>query len=322
MKTYKITLLHDILEIDLEKELPAKLVYKDTRIFGALALFFGSGFVLMPLFYFVKAFMTSAPIGEALPALGMAVVFLPLAIIGANLLFKKKELIIDSTRISKNISTLFRKEKWEEDVSNYLGLMLHTDVQITGERSSRMIYVLEMFHEDENKIIRLYKNFQYKEVSAKWKSYSRIFNLPLLERIGKKEYFIRASEDIDKEMADLLKEGKIPFEKEPGPPPQGIEVKSPPEGETVLLPDGTRFTAGEKGFNFIARKDNHSLYALEYEAVGAVAVDYCQRYKKWSWSLVVIERERKSRFVLGHGLPDETLEWLQHYLLKILAEKS
>ncbi|MCP4147181.1 MAG: hypothetical protein GY757_05470 [bacterium] len=157
MKTFKVSLLKDISELDLCEELPVKVISGTMKVIGSITLFFGGSFVLIPLAYLIKTLVTDAPVKEALPLLPVAVVFLPLMLLGLNLITKKQVMVIDHDRISKSVTSLFKKKKWEEPITSYDGLLLRTDIQVTGERSSRLVYALELLHKEKSKTIQLFK---------------------------------------------------------------------------------------------------------------------------------------------------------------------
>ncbi len=129
MKTFKVSLLKDISELDLCEELPVKVISGTMKVIGSITLFFGGSFVLIPLAYLIKTLVTDAPVKEALPLLPVAVVFLPLMLLGLNLITKKQVMVIDHDRISKSVTSLFKKKKWEEPITSFDGLLLRTDIR-------------------------------------------------------------------------------------------------------------------------------------------------------------------------------------------------
>lgn len=321
MKEFKINLFNDFSDIPLEKELPVRISFKNMKILGWLALFFGGSFVLIPIAFLIKSLVNREPISDALPVLVIAALFSPLMITGINLLKRKKELIIKHDSISENVSSLFKKEQWEEPITNYHGLLLRTDIQLTGERSSRMIYLLELLHPNPKRNIPLFKNYHFKTILEKWNSYCQLFNTTPLEKTGKDKWFRRETGNLDTPMIDLIKQGKLEMNLQPTPPstppPNKITLQNTKDGEKITFPktviqiNKNQLVIDTKGF-LEGQKQ------LLFKDIGGVIIDYSLMYKKWAWAVVITERNH-TRHILAHDFDYELLQWLQTHLIKRLT---
>ena len=314
MKIYNITLLTDESDLAL-KELPIKFVYKDSKAFGGLALFLGGCFVIIPLVFLAKTVIAGDSLKAAAGLLVISVIFFPLFLLGLNLIKRKRELIISNESISRVYSSLFKKEEWEEPISQYQGILLRTDVHVTGERNSSLVYALDLLHQDQTKTIRLFKSMEYNISFNKWKDYCQLFDCPALERVGKEEIILRDCKVLGKALVDMVKDGDITLFESPPPVPAEVEIKAETKGNTITLPDNTEIVMAKGAFTIKLKTSWKNEHTYEYSAVRTVLIDYSKSYKKWAWAVVIIERSSTHRSVYAHDLPYHILEWLQYYLL-------
>lgn len=304
------------------RELPVKFIYKDTRILGILALFFGGSFFLIPLAYFFKTVIAGEPVKETLLLLAVAVVFLPLFIVGLSLIKRKKEIVISREWVSRTYFTLFKKEEWKEPIETYQGILLRTDVQATGGNGSDLIYALDLLHTNVAKTIRLFKGMEYSTTVSKWKEYCQLFNKSPLERVGKDSIIRREVQDIGKALLDLVKEGKVTIYQEPPVKPGSVQISDSTRGVVIILPNKTEMILGKSAF--IIKQDsnwkNETRY--EYPAVRSVLIDYSKQSNQWAWAVVILERNSSHRSVFAHNLDYEVLVWLQYFLMTEIINRS
>jgi hypothetical protein len=314
MKIYNITLVNDESDISL-RELPVKFVYRDSRFFGALVLFAGISAAAIPLGYFIKIIISGGSWENALFLPGAAILLVPLILLGLNLFKKKKEMIISKDSVSKSYVSLFKKDRWEEPVPAYRGILMRTDVEITGERSSALIYALDLLHDEEIKSIRLFKSMDFNTAFDKWKEYCQMFSLPALERIGKEKNIQRPGAELGTALIDLVKKKLVTIYDTPPSLPDQVEISEDEAGTTVILPDKTEILLGKKALTIKQNTVRPNVRRFEYADVKSITVDYCQLYKKWAWALVIIERRSTHRSVFAHDLSYDVLEWLHNYLI-------
>jgi len=320
MKIYNITLLADGTDITL-KELPVKYVYKETKALGILTLFGGGLLVFLPLAYFLKIIISGEPLNSmaALPV--VSVVFFPLFLLGLNLVKRKKELIISNLEISRSYCTLFKKEEWTEPVSAYKGILMRTDVQTTGERSTAQIYALDLLHEDPSKCIRLFKSLEYNSAFSKWREYCQLFSVPALEQVGKDKIIRRDAKVLGKALVDLVKDGETVLYENPPQQPEEVEIKTGEKGKTFILPGETEILLGKKAIALKHKNLRNTESKFEYSAIRTVLIDYSKSYKRWAWAIVIIERNSTHRSVFAHNLPYHILEWLQYNLIAEIIDR-
>lgn len=314
MKLYNITLLDDESDITL-KELPVKFVYKDSKFLGSLTISAGTIIVLGALAYLVKSLIEGESMIHPLIAFGIGLIFFPVFLIGLNMLKKKREFTFTQDFIQKSFSNLFQEEEWKEPIPSYDGILLQTDIQVTRDKGSVLIYALDLLHKDQTKTIRLFKSMEYNAVFSKWKDYCNFFNLPPLERINKEKHISRELKDFGKALIDLIKEEKITLFETLPPIPEKVEIRNESKGPIIFLPDNIEITLGKTAFTVKQETFWKNEIKFEYSDIKSILIDYCKSKDSWEWGIVVFERGSVHRGTFAVNLPYKMLEWLQYYLI-------
>jgi len=321
MNIYNITLLDDEADISL-KELPVKFIYKDSRVLGYLALFFGAALTFIPPIYLIKVLIVGESLEGVLVLMGMPLLFSPLFSLGLNLVKKKKEITISREEVGKVYSTLFKKEDWKEPISAYQGILLRTDVHASSGHGSTLTYVLDLLHHDPGKTIRLFKSMEYQSTSNRWKEYCQLFNCTPLERVGKEKIIQRNPNNIAVPLIDLVKNNEVILFTQPPARPEEVEIQESSNGERVLLPKNNELFLGRTTFTLKQNTLWKSEMKFDYTEIRSVLIDYSRNANRWAWAIVVITRNSSHRSIFAHDLDYKILEWLQWRLTSAIIDNS
>jgi hypothetical protein len=174
--------------------------------------------MLIPLFF---AFMAAIPF-----------------IMGVYEFSRVTEISFDKDCVSFSSKSLFGAKQWMEDIGKFDGILNREEFHSGGKnRSSYTLYIVELYHTDHKKNIRLFQSTTSKGVRAIWEEYCRNLNLPALEKNGS-QIDKRDVEDLDKSVRDQVKEGKLRIDFDPSrPPPKGLRTKVADDMFQVIVED-------------------------------------------------------------------------------------
>jgi hypothetical protein len=161
------------------------------------------------------------------PAIGFG-----LLLFGIHLLLWRKEITFDETGVDVVERGLFGTKTWWEPLSAYRGVLRFTR-RIRRKNSSYTLYAVDLAHDERNREIRLFQSRSDKLWRKAWEYYAHRLNLPALER-GDEGEVQRDAADLDKSLADLVREGKVKIEKAPiAGKLEGVTLER--EGKTLIV---------------------------------------------------------------------------------------
>lgn len=149
----------------------------------------------------------------------------------------RETLRIDATSVSREAKSIFGYKYWTEPLERYPGVLQRTEHRSGGKNSSSYtLHIVELYHEEKKKRIKLYESRSPNGFRKIWEDYSRQLNKPALE--GSKGNMVsRAVEDLDKSVRDLAREGKLEVDFDPRkPPPDGFDLRVDGDKLRVSLP--------------------------------------------------------------------------------------
>ncbi len=101
------------------------------------------------------------------------------------------------------------KHQITEPVEKYTGVRFRVLFAQSG-LFNRNRYIIDLYHQDSNKIIPLYISTDNTNIRRIWENYARIFKLPALS-VGDRGLVQRSYEDLDKSVQELHAAGKLPY---------------------------------------------------------------------------------------------------------------
>jgi hypothetical protein len=140
-----------------------------------------------------------------------------------NMLLWRKTVTIDSLFVVVDERGIFGTRHWQEQRAAYQGVLRRTR-RVRTKNSSYTLYLVDLLHDDAKRTINLYTARSDRDWRAKWEAYARWLKLPALERSGT-GFAERAAGDLDKPVAELIREGKVEIDYE--------LLKAPAEGLAV-----------------------------------------------------------------------------------------
>ncbi len=243
------------LKFDFHK-LPAKITDRSPIIKSLAGCFFGFllfGLGIFEFFTFLSAENSGAHslLTVEIFAFIVSLIALGLIIFSTLSIIRYKKIIFDG-----NIFTiLYRpaigiKHKITEPLENYTGVRFRVLLAQTGLFNKNR-YIIDLYHQDNNKIIPLYISTNNQNIRKIWESYARIFKLPALS-IGDRGLVQRSCNDLDKSLKELYNEGKLPFiASGKFPAPSSLNVEETKES-TIISPAGIYWDAFSTLFLLIA----------------------------------------------------------------------
>lgn len=101
------------------------------------------------------------------------------------------------------------KYDFSEPLENYMGVRLRVLFTQAG-LFNRNRYIIDLYHQDSNKIIPLYISTNNKNLRNIWESYAKLFKLPALS-VSDRGLVQREYTDLDKSLKELSIAGKLPY---------------------------------------------------------------------------------------------------------------
>lgn len=142
------------------------------------------------------------------PAIGFGIL-----LFGIHLLIWRKEITFDEAGVDVVERGLFGTKTWWEPLSAYRGVLRFTR-RIRRKNSSYTLYRVDLAHDQRSREIRLFQSRSDKLWRKAWEYYAHRLNLPALER-GEEGEVRREADDLDKSLAELVREGKVKIERTP-----------------------------------------------------------------------------------------------------------
>ena len=118
-----------------------------------------------------------------------------------------------------------------EPLENYIGVRLRVLFTQSGILNKNR-YIIDLYHQDSNKIIPLYISTKNKKIRKFWEHYAKFFNLPALS-VSDRGVIKRECVDLDKSIKELYEADKLPF----------IDSGELPEPESLILTEKAKSTS-------------------------------------------------------------------------------
>lgn len=200
-------------KVDLDN-LPVEHDEKGLKLIGGFLMLFALFFGGVPAVIIVSMLR-----GEFDKDMLFMVVFVVMGIgqfvLGLTLMLRSKKFRIDRTGVSVEKLGLFGRKSWSEPFSNYKGVLCREQYHSGGRNSpSYTLYIVELAHEEKSKNIQLYASRSEEGFRRIWEDYCRKLGMPALEADGD-GYMVRSVEDLDKSVAQLVREGKVDVDFDP-----------------------------------------------------------------------------------------------------------
>ena len=206
--------------------IPATLVDKGSKGTGIFLMIFAIFWGGIPTAALISVIKTGKLRPDMFGLLIFTVIGTALFICGLYLLFSSTTTTIDGERVSVTKKSISGTKQWSEPLSAYEGVLSRSEYHPATKNSpAYTLHIIELQHNDPNKIVRLYQSRANTDFHAIWEDYCRKLNMPALETDGSK-LIKRDVDDLDKSVKELVKEGKLQVEFDPSkPPPSGLSLK-------------------------------------------------------------------------------------------------
>jgi hypothetical protein len=198
---------------------------KGHRSLGIFLLIFSLFWGGLPTFFFVQSIADGTFEAGMLMILVFTVAGLGLFLFGLNQFFIKGKLRITKDEIEFEKRGLFGRKQWREPMASYEGILSRSEYHSGSKNSpSYTLYIVELYHPEKKKRIKLYQSRSEMGFRAKWEEHCRAMNLPAVED-GEGGLIRRNVEDLDKSVRELRKENKIEVKFDPNEdPPEGLDL--------------------------------------------------------------------------------------------------
>lgn len=224
------------------KKLPVRIVDRSSSIKSLLGCLFGFlllGLGIFELFTFITQGIEKAHSFLTVEFFAAIVILIALGLIIYSVLalVRYKKVIFDGT----SFTIIYRpaigvKHQIIEPLDNYMGVRFRVLFAQSG-LFNRNRYIIDLYHQDTNKIIPLYIATNNKNIRRIWESYARMFKLPALS-VGDRGLVQRSYEDLDKSLQELHADRKLPFIASGKlPAPESLQIKET-RNATIVEPAG------------------------------------------------------------------------------------
>jgi hypothetical protein len=226
------------LKLDL-RQLPVTYTTKGSMGAGIGLILLGVACVGMSTWILVEIFsMGNINVAAINVPLAFASIGTIIFLVGLNEPFRTTTITIDRLRVSYASMSRFRSKQWMEDIDKFEGIFSREEYHRGGKnRRSYTLYIVELFHNDSKKTIRLFQSTSSQNVRAIGEEFCRNLNLPALEKNG--SYIVKRNvEDLGKSVRDLVKDGKLRIDFDPSrPPPKGLQAEVAGDMFQVIVND-------------------------------------------------------------------------------------
>ncbi len=208
-------------------QLPVTHSVKGSKFTGIFVMLFSAVWGGIPTWILVANLLQGNIDALALFLLVFMIIGTVLFLTGLHELTRVAITSIDKDRVLFAARSLIRSKQWVEDIDRYEGISYREESH-GGTKGSRpyTLYIVELYHTDSNKRLKLYQSACAQGVRSIWEDFCRKLNLPAVEKDGN-SLIKRNVEDLDKSIRDLVKEGKIHIDFDPSqPPPSGLKAKA------------------------------------------------------------------------------------------------
>lgn len=128
------------------------------------------------------------------------------------------------------------RHQFTENIQNYTGVRLRV-LFVQSGLFNKNRYIIDLYHQDPNKIVPLYISTSNKDIRKIWESYAKLFHLPALS-VGDRGLIQRDCGDLDKSLKQLASENKLPFiARGKLPAPETLDIEEQRHA-TVVTPNG------------------------------------------------------------------------------------
>ncbi|MFC1479755.1 hypothetical protein ACFL6F_04075 [Planctomycetota bacterium] len=215
---------HDI-QIDIDV-LPADIPIKGSKGLGLFLLVFSSFWGGIPTMFLISSIISGKFEWGMLMVLPFTIIGIVMFLIGLNQFFISGRIRIAETGVEYEKKSLFGSKEWDTPLNEYKGVLYRSEYHSGGKNSSSYtLYIVELYHEEKDKRIILYKSRMEQGIRQKWETSSRRIGLPALEKSGS-EITERDVEDLDKSVKELVQERKIEIDFDPSSaPPAGLSAE-------------------------------------------------------------------------------------------------
>lgn len=202
---------------------------------GCLMLWLG----IFELFSFIKAEKTQTHSFLLVEIFAFIVILLALGLIFYAIFsfIRCKKFVFDGKEILMTYRPAIGiKHQFKEPLSNYMGVRIRV-LFVQSGLFNKNRYIIDLYHQDSNKIVPLYISTSNKNIHQIWENYAKTLHLPAL-CVGDRGLVSREYEDLDKSLKELAQAGKLPFiASGKFPAPDSLDVKEKKDS-TVIEPKG------------------------------------------------------------------------------------
>lgn len=309
--------------------LPARTETRGSRILGSLAVFFGGSFAILPVVGLVVAVGEEGWSRDAVEAIAWFVIpfglFFALLLWGINQFVHRVTIEIDRQEVRWHVRSLRGTREMVEPLAGFDGIqgLDRWDSDLGAQ------YDLRLQHRDSSKNVLLYRADRPAAFVDTWKRYCRAFGVRPVEYLSPGDPVFRETDEIGRPILALVREGQISIPA-PGDTPERIEVEQRSPHTVIriakgLVTKGRTLTVSEEGLRI------GSAHPLVIPAADVVAVTIepglprpRKPWLKLAYLLHVTPTGTAPKLLplwtsLTDGMPLESLQWLQRYLLRRLA---
>ena len=131
-----------------------------------------------------------------------------LFIAGLKMVTTRRTIRFSTDQVDFNERSLFGQRIWSEPLDRFTGVRSFSEYHSGGKnRSSYTLYIVELFHPDRKKRLRLYESRSEEGLRGIQEHFCRQLSRPAVEGEGD-QMVTRAVEDLDKSVRELAHEGK------------------------------------------------------------------------------------------------------------------
>lgn len=224
------------------KKLPAIVTDRTSILWGTFGWFLGLLMLWLGIFELMSFFKAEKDSSQSLVMVeifAFAVILIALGLIIYSIFsfIRYKKFYFDG----KEFQMIYRpamgvKHQFREPLENYIGVRLRV-LFVQSGLFNRNRYIIDLYHQDSNKIIPLYISTSNKNIRKIWENYANILKLPALS-VGDRGLVQRDYCDLDKSVKELAHAGKLPFiDGGKFPAPDCFDIKED-RNQTVVSPKG------------------------------------------------------------------------------------
>lgn len=237
-------------------KLPAATIDRSSVSLSLCGWIFGTLLLMLGLFEMFSFITADSPDGQSFVTVeifALIVILLALGIIiySTFSFIRYKKFIFDG----KQFQIIYRpavgvKHQFTEPLSNYIGVRLRV-LFVQSGLFNKSRYIIDLYHQDQNKIVPLFISTQNKNIRNIWEGYAKLFKLPALS-VGDRGLVQREYVDLDKSLRNLAAAGKLPFIAGGRfPAPESLEITEKRDS-TVVEPVAIYWDTFSTLFLFIA----------------------------------------------------------------------